>query len=820
MRLRTQLILTIGTAWMVIMGLLYLLVRSRLEVDFRQAAENRLGTEVQTTVQGLDEFLHERQSDLTIIAQSLGDRSDRAQLTVILTRFRDTYHSYEWLRVSDATSIIRADTNQMYIGSRMHDQIDLPSGFSLEFAHGPRTQGMQAHLHLHTEDGCIEACVPLQCLHRQLSDSNRWPVGTALALVVNDQFVFSSVDQSELFNSSTRGKPDDLYVTAHTKAGWEVQARMERRVWQATAAPVLRAILVTAVLGAVLGAVLAGWMIGRLTRPLARLAEQAQGLTDSTSVGFTSSTGDAAEVRQLQQVLQSAADRLTSQIQSLEQSQEQMRLAARIAGLGAWTYKEGRLTWDDGMLVLYGATRASLTGTSSDWSRRVMPEDLPDAEASFAVSLTTGMPYRERFRIRRGDGVVRWMDTEAAVIRDAHGTIVGIAGINLDITAHVEAEDRLRAALFAAETAANAKGEFLATMSHEIRTPLNGVLGMVELLLDTPLDPEQARMAMTISGSGRTLLNVVNDILDYSKIEAGKLSLEHHPIQPANVVQEVFALLEPQASAKNLAFSLTIAPDCPRWILGDASRMRQILFNLIGNALKFTTVGSVQAAVQWNGKELAFAISDTGIGISEEDISKLFHRFSQVDSAMNRRFGGTGLGLAISHRLATAMGGTIEVSSTPGTGSTFTFVVPAAVFDSGSRRAEVALIATDSPALQILLADDNQVNQVVAKAMLTKMHHAVTTVDNGIQAVAAWQSGTFDVILMDMQMPEMDGLEATRVIRSQEQPGARIPIIALTANALGADRDACLAAGMDQVLAKPVTAVALGTTLAGYPPRS
>ena len=526
------------------------------------------------------------------------------------------------------------------------------------------------------------------------------------------------------------------------------------------------------------------------------------------------------EVHQLQRALSLAADRLTSQIADLQHNQEQMRIAARIAGLGAWQYLNGHLTWDDGMLTLYGASRSALTGTVHDWASRVLPEDLPAAEAALTASVTNGTQFRTRFRIRRDDGVIRWMNTEANVIRDAQGAIIGIAGINLDTTTHVEAEDRLRAALFAAETAANAKGEFLATMSHEIRTPLNGVLGMVELLLDTPLDPEQVRMAMTISGSGRTLLSIVNDILDYSKIEAGKLSLEHHPIQPANVAQDVFALLEPQASTKNLAFSLAIAPDCPPWILGDPSRVRQILFNLIGNALKFTAAGSVQVEVQRHGEELSFAIRDTGIGIAEEDISKLFHRFSQVDSSMNRRFGGTGLGLAISHRLATAMGGTIEVSSTPGKGSTFTFVIPVAIADSGSRRAQVAPITSEAPPLRILLADDNQVNQVVAKAMLTKMHHSVTLVNNGIQAVAAWQIGTFDVILMDMQMPEMDGLEATRVIRSQEQQGARIPIIALTANALGEDRDACLVAGMDQVLAKPVTAAVLSITLAGYPPRT
>jgi two-component system, sensor histidine kinase len=412
------------------------------------------------------------------------------------------------------------------------------------------------------------------------------------------------------------------------------------------------------------------------------------------------------------------------------------------------------------------------------------------------------------------------MNTEANVIRDRLGKIIGIAGINLDTTDHVEAEERLRAALDSAEKAAKAKGEFLATMSHEIRTPLNGVLGMVELLLDSPLDPAQMRMAMTISSSGRTLINIVNDILDFSKIEAGKLSLEHHPLEPAILAQEVMTLLEPQAQAKGLAFSLAIAPDCPPWVLGDASRIRQVLFNLIGNALKFTSVGSVTVGLERSGEHLAFVIRDTGIGIAEEDISKLFHRFSQIDSARNRRFGGTGLGLAISHRLAIAMRGTIQVTSTPGAGSTFTFSFPAEIADSGSRRAQATPIATLCQPLRILLADDNPVNLVVAKAMLTKMQHTVTTVDNGIQAIASWQSGTFDLILMDMQMPEMDGLEATRVIRSQEPVGARIPIIALTANALGEDRDACLAAGMDQVLAKPVTAAVVGAALAMYPPRS
>jgi signal transduction histidine kinase/DNA-binding NarL/FixJ family response regulator len=376
---------------------------------------------------------------------------------------------------------------------------------------------------------------------------------------------------------------------------------------------------------------------------------------------------------------------------------------------------------------------------------------------------------------------------------------------------------RLREEWLRAEAATRAKSEFLAVMSHEIRTPMNGVLGMAHLLLDTPLSDAQRRQVVTLRDSGQALLTILNDILDFSKMEAGRLELAHEDFDLAGVVVSVSALMMPRAREKGLALHTTVAPDVPTALRGDAGRLRQVLLNLVGNAIKFTERGAVRLDVTGGSERdgrvpLRIAVRDTGIGIAPEAQPRLFHEFSQVDTSATRRFGGTGLGLAICRRIVLAMGGEIAVESEPGAGATFTITLAleparAPLVPDGAE------LPTITP-LRILLAEDNPVNRQVALGLLARDGHTVDVVEDGAAAVKAARDGRYDVILMDVHMPVMDGTAASRIIRSFPDAAGRVPIVALSASVMKDETDLCFQAGMDEFLAKPIDPAALVRVLA------
>ena len=610
----------------------------------------------------------------------------------------------------------------------------------------------------------------------------------------------------------------------------------------------------------------------------------------------------------------------------------------------------------DAYRELFGREPAEAKARPAMLFTTVHPADLRGVRASLEDAIAQGTPWIHTFRIAKPDGTLRWIDAHSSFGRQPDGTKVWF-GVLTNITALQEARHEAEQAQLRAEQANRAKSQFLAMMSHEIRTPMNGVIGMTSLLLDTSLTKEQREYAEIIRYSGDSLLTLINDILDFSKIESGRLDLETEAFSLRDCIESTLDLLTPKATKQGIDLLYEIGEGVPNEVRGDVTRLRQILVNLVGNALKFTERGEVELTVKAltaedGARELQFAVRDTGVGIAPEAQGRLFQSFTQVDASTTRKYGGTGLGLAISKRLAELMGGRMWLESEPGRGSTFFFTVrlewvapgvrryhsvarphlegrrllivddsatsrrilatlaekwsmTASVLGAGAEaleqvragaRFDVALFDMQMPAMdgimlareirqlpggqalplillssigrppgpetsqlfaavltkpakpsqihdaissllggpapvtspiaptptpvgqtqseRLLLAEDNSVNQKVALHMLARLGYRADNVANGLEAVAAVSSRPYDIVLMDVQMPEMDGFEATRKIKTGNPVGGRVPwIIALTANAMEGDRERCLEAGMDDYLGKPIKSAELAAAL-------
>lgn len=653
---------------------------------------------------------------------------------------------------------------------------------------------------------------------------------------------------------------------------------------------------------------------------------------------------------------------------------ERLSLATDVAALGVWEWDVANsgMTWDATMAQIYGFA-LDTTDPYKQWSSAVHPDDLPAAESALKKVMDTKGRASVEFRIIRPDGAIRHLAAAEGVVLDENGSVTRIIGINIDITDRKQFQADLQRAKEDAEAANRAKSEFLANMSHEIRTPMNGIMGMTELVLDSELNEEQREYLATVKTSADSLLTVINDILDFSKIEAGKIDIELLDFNLHDTLETTLKTLALRAQEKGLELVCEIAPEVPEAVRGDAARLRQVIVNLLGNAIKFTQEGEVALKVQLESKEKSdcvvhFTVSDTGIGIAREKLGMIFDPFSQADTSTTRHYGGTGLGLTISTRLIEKMGGIVWVESEVGRGTHFHFTIRlgategqgivigtiappeilrgvkvlivddnrtnrrilegmlkrwdmkstsvpsgeealvqlsaawgakepfglilmdmhmpqmdgfglverirqrpelsaatimmltsaghrgdgerckelgvsayllkpirqselreaiARVLGARQQTGAIPLVTRYSLAdahepgasLQVLVAEDNAVNQLLVRRMLEKRGHRVMVVNNGREALAATEEGNYDLVLMDVQMPEMDGIEATLAIREKEKrrdDGSHQAIVALTAHAMKGDEERCKAAGMDDYLTKPIRPQELGNLLERY----
>ncbi|WP_203294831.1 PAS domain-containing protein [Maricaulis parjimensis] len=486
-----------------------------------------------------------------------------------------------------------------------------------------------------------------------------------------------------------------------------------------------------------------------------------------------------------------------------------LAVALNSSGIGAWEFNldTQQHWWDEGSLRLFGHRPGDDTDTLDFWRECVHPEDRDTVSAVVEAAFEERKDYRSEYRIVRPDGDIRHVRSHGVFRRRLDGTTV-VSGVNIDISQDVRTQAEIERRRVEAEAANAAKSQFLANMSHEIRTPLNGVLGMAQILKMTGLDAKQSHYVETLQASGRALLDLIEDVLDISKIESGMAEFISEPFDPFDLVSGAAEVVRPIAEGKGLALQLDLDKTLPEHVLGDAKRVRQVLINMIGNAAKFTDTGSVRVRARALPQDhVRFEVIDTGPGIAADRHKHVFDRFAQVDDSATRRHGGTGLGLTICREIVERNGGRIGVDSRPGEGACFWFELPLPPVEAASEASPVVPLnvapATSSGG-RVLVVDDVETNRIVAAALVSKAGYEVETACNGQEAIDCLECSEFDAVFMDIQMPVMSGDDAIAIIRDSGKPYSNLPIYAVTADATSGARERYLEIGATGYLAKPL----------------
>ncbi|MDR3462394.1 MAG: PAS domain S-box protein [Beijerinckiaceae bacterium] len=521
---------------------------------------------------------------------------------------------------------------------------------------------------------------------------------------------------------------------------------------------------------------------------------------------------------------------------ALKTSEQRLSIALNASNTGLWDLYPltGQSVFSDTWFTMLGFAPGVLPSCGETFTTLMHPDDIAIYQAALTAHVGGQRPLMEvEFRMRRQDGGWAWIRSTGRVIeRNAQGEPARLAGVHIDVSAAHQVQTELAEAKDAAIRASQAKSNFLATMSHEIRTPMNAIIGLTHLMIKTEMTPRQRDYAGKVQTASKNLLDIINDILDFSKIEAGKLIIEKIDFDIDDLIADASTVIAPRFHEKGLEFVVSRAPEVPRHLVGDPLRLSQVIINLLSNSAKFTKRGGVTLAIGGypagvSQFMLEITVTDTGIGMSDDQVAALFKPFAQADASTSRRYGGTGLGLAICRQLASLLGGRIDVRSTLGEGSTFSLGIPTGVADprnvtarafaSASRRADTKRRAADVvlPNAKVLLVEDNAINQQVAIELLEGLGIQVTVAESGEAAVALLRTQPFDLALMDIQMPGMDGFTATAMIRSELNLTA-MPILAMTANAMAGDRARCLEAGMNDHIAKPIDPDTLALTLSHW----
>ncbi|WP_431260303.1 MHYT domain-containing protein [Roseateles chitinivorans] len=525
---------------------------------------------------------------------------------------------------------------------------------------------------------------------------------------------------------------------------------------------------------------------------------------------ITAGANGLLALRRLNTDLMDERRRMLTMEQALRDSETKYRTV--IANSPGVTFR-CRMDADWSMLLINDAVE-ELTGWAAQdfldgtqhFAALIHRHDQERVNAAVETAVAADAPYSIEYRVHTREAGERWVSERGRAVRDARGAPQWIDGVILDITEPKRLQRQLEDAKERAESAAAAKSAFLANMSHEIRTPMNAILGFTELLLDTTLTDSQRRHLTTVRGSARSLLSLLNDILDTAKLDKGAMELEVVDFSLRTVCEQALNSLKLLAQRKSLALYLDYPSAEPRFFQGDPLRVQQVLLNLVGNAIKFTERGLVTLRMRVEGGQIHLSVIDTGIGIAADRLDRIFDAFAQADASTTRRFGGTGLGTTISRQLVERMGGRITVESEVDRGSTFHVWLPLPAGDAATAEAEAAEVTVTLPPLRLLVADDVAQNGELLQIILGREGHQVTLASDGLQALKAFSDGRFDAVLMDVHMPGLDGLGATRRIRNFEHAQGRghTPVVALTASVLEEDRQAALAAGMDGFAVKPV----------------